>query len=61
MLPKNVGLCLSTAATSVQIGRQARPGRDDVAVQAQLPAVHHRLRSPYPRETAGRLRLRQVT
>jgi len=60
MLPENVGLRLSAAATGVQTGREARPGRDHVAVQAQLPAVHHGLRSPDTREIAGRFRLRKV-
>lgn len=57
MLPKNVGLRLSAAATGVQTGRQARPGRDYVAVQAQLPAVHCGLRPSDTREIAGRFRL----
>jgi len=58
MLPENVGLRLSAAATGVQNGRQAQSGRDYVAVQAQLPAVHHGLRSPDTREIVGRFRLR---
>jgi len=57
MLSKNIGLCLSIAATGVQNRCQARPGRDNVAVQAQLPTVHFRLRPSDTRETASRFRL----
>jgi len=54
MLPENVGLCLSTIATGVQARPQARTGRGDVAVQAQLPVIHRRLRPPDTREIVGR-------
>jgi len=54
MLPENVGLRLSAAATGVQTRQQARPGRDDVAMQAQLPAVHRGLRPSDTREIVGR-------
>jgi len=60
MLPANIGLRLSAAATGVQTWQQARPGRDDVAMQAQLPAVHHGLRPSDTGEIAGRFWLRQV-
>lgn len=61
VLPEDIRFRLSTAPAGLQTGRQVRSGRDDIAVQAQLPALHYGLRPSDTVETPGRLRLFQTT